>query len=197
MKPADLLPHVLFHPLVQPRDADAEAQEPVVVENEPAVALRHPVSLEGTLCVGGENIIADLPEIVLENIAVDGFIDVQDRAAVPGAEVHHGVDGLLHRADVRIVRDEPVRLLPHDLLDQRGDVLVVIIKGIAVDAARFHDVLHRDLTERLFIEQAQEFLLDRVFRKARHDFPSRRVFEDFVHIIPYFSEGGKRFSAGK
>ena len=49
------------------------------------------------------------------------------------------------------------------------------------------------------IQQAQEFLFDCILRKARHDFPSRSVFDDSVRIILYhiFRRVESDFSGGK
>lgn len=59
-----------------------------------------------------------------------------------------------------IAADDALRLLLHDLLDQCRKVLVVVIEGVAVDAAGLHDILDRDVTEGALLQQLDKGLPD-------------------------------------
>ena len=50
--------------------------------------------------------------------------------------------------------DEGLDLFSHDLFYQGGQVLKVVVEGIAVDASVLHNVLEGDLVERMLVEQS-------------------------------------------
>ena len=52
--------------------------------------------------------------------------------------------------------DHPLRHELHQLPDQRIDVAVVVIEGVAVDAALLDDVLDGDFIQRALVQQLDE-----------------------------------------
>ena len=49
-----------------------------------------------------------------------------------------------------------------DLLEQRGNVLIVVIERIAADVAGVDDAAHADFIERTFVQKLQKGFFDRV-----------------------------------
>ena len=67
--------------------------------------------------------------------------------------------------------DQVPHLLSHDFLYQRGQILEMVIEGVAVDAAVLHDVFHSDLVQWPLVKQLQECFLNGCPGKIRHDAP--------------------------
>ena len=65
--------------------------------------------------------------------------------------------------------DDGIRLFLKDFLNEGGEILIMIIKGIAVDAAFLDDIADGDLLERPLIQQPDKGFLDRRFCKIGHE----------------------------
>ena len=108
---------------------------------------------------------------MLEHLAVGRVVDVQHRGLVFESEADRGcqtlVDALpLNRAE------QVARLLVKDLLHQRSYICVVVVKGVAVDAAAADDLPDGDLVERLAVEQLHKGCFDRVLCFVCHSLTS-------------------------
>ena len=77
--------------------------------------------------------------------------------------LRRSVDALVDGVYGSVLRDGLIRHLRNDLLQKRGDVLKMIIEGIAVDAAVLDDLFDGDLVHRFFVQKFPEGLLDGVF----------------------------------
>ena len=93
---------------------------------------------------------------------------MQYRAAVFAAEVDRGAYRVLGGVDGRVRGDDALGLLGDDLLDQRGDVVIVVIEGVAVDPAFVNDHPDGDAAQRVFIKKSHKCGFYRGLREVRH-----------------------------
>ena len=109
---------------------------------------------------------------------------MQRGAPVLEYELYGNVQTFLIGRNARVLFDDEVAFLLGDGLDQIGNILKMIIEGVAVDAALLDDVLDGDFVQRLFVEQRDEGRHDGLARERRHcsftpyrgnDDPSKRL----------------------
>ena len=81
------------------------------------------------------------------------------RAAVIQHVARADVEALFQRVDGRICLHQLFNVIGQKLLDQSGQIGIVIIKGIARDAAVGRDILDGDLIDRLAVEQLDKGIL--------------------------------------
>ena len=80
------------------------------------------------------------------------MINVHDRFPVFQGEADGYIKAFIQGADGGIAADELVALFGEDGLQQGGDVLKVVVKGIAGDAAAVGDHADTDLMEGIFVQ---------------------------------------------
>ena len=80
-----------------------------------------------------------------------------------------GLQAVLQALHGEVVFDNGLRLVVHDLLDELRDSLIVVIEGVAVDAALQDDVLHSDLGQGPVVQQLQQRRLDDAAGQVRHN----------------------------
>lgn len=81
---------------------------------------------------------------------------MQDCAAVLQREGYRRAEAVLYRAYLLILLDDPLHLVRDYLLEERREILIVIIEGIAVDAAVLDYVLDGDLVQRALVQELYE-----------------------------------------
>ncbi len=117
-----------------------------------------PVSEQGVdvdLC----GVVAHFHQEILVGLAVNGMIDVIDRAAVLRGVAESVVHAQTDRLHGRVLLDQGLSCVVDDLLEQRGNVLIVIIERIAADVAGVDDAAHADFVERTFVQKLQKGFL--------------------------------------
>jgi hypothetical protein len=67
-----------------------------------------------------------------------------------------------------ILRCDLIGLLIEDIVDQIVDILIVIVKGVAVDAAGLHKILYGNLGKRLLFQQLKKSRYNFTLCKVRH-----------------------------
>ena len=82
--------------------------------------------------------------------------------------LHHHVEALFNGADGRVDLDEAVHPLPQNFLHQSRQVLKVVVKRVAVDAAFLHDIFYRNLAQRTLPQLPEEGLFNGFPGKIRH-----------------------------
>ena len=93
---------------------------------------------------------------------------MQNGAAVLGGKLYNGVEPVHNGGHGGVGTDDGLGVLLDDLLNEGGDVLVVVVKGVAVDAAPLHNVLHGDVVQGALLQKMDEGLLDRPSGEIRH-----------------------------
>jgi hypothetical protein len=71
-----------------------------------------------------------------------------DNLTILGGEVGSGDDTVFQTADVRVLPDNPAEFFGEDLLNQCGNVGIVIIEGIPVDPALVGNIPDGDFAQR-------------------------------------------------
>ena len=99
---------------------------------------------------------------------------MEDGPAVVQAVLDQGADAEDGLALLAVVLDEPVPLFLDDGLEEGGDILVVAVEGVAVDAAALHDVPDGDAAVGLLLQELGEGAGDEGFRVPHGDLLSRR-----------------------
>ena len=151
--------HVIFDPV------EHQADKGVLVDrrDEGLVLVTHAHALRLLLDHALEQIVGDLVEVVFHLLAADGVVDVHNEWLV----VLHGLKELQKTLLPRLVGLVACERLAGVLLtrpfDKVVNVLEVVIKGHAVDAAVLGDVVDGDLVERLLQQQIFERRLERAF----------------------------------
>ena len=84
------------------------------------------------------------------------------------SKANDGMKAILNGVNGRVLPDHPVRLFIDDGLHQLGQILKIIIKGVAVDAAVIHNVPYGDLTDGPLIQQLDKRVPNRRFCKGCH-----------------------------
>ena len=132
------------------------------MQPDEGVQIRRGYGLPGELRlqVGGHDVAAAVHEMPLEHVPAQGVVDVVDGPAVFHHQLDDGVGAFLHGGHGGVLLDEVLHLFPHHLLHQGGQILEVVIKRIAVNAAVLHDILHGDLAQRPLVEQLEEGFLN-------------------------------------
>ena len=104
-----------------------------------------------SVVIGGHSCLAHAPEGIDIGAAVIRIVDMHNCAPVLHDRLHGGIQAFLNGIERRVLADDLIHLNLANLLQQRGNVLIVIIEGIAVDPAAVRDIPDRDLPKRLFI----------------------------------------------
>ncbi len=158
--PLELRQHLLLHAGGEPGGEKSEGQAGVVVVDDGIVLLRQLAVPQHRIQAEGHDPAAGAPLILLIDLAAGGVIDMQRGALFLHGGAHHGGQALLQRADRRKSADDGLGLIVDDLLQQLRDARIVVVEGVAVDAAHGDDVLHRDLGDRPLIQQLYQRRLD-------------------------------------
>ena len=156
------------HAPVDPVDAHAEELAFHEADHDLTVALADQVAGEGGGDIGGHRVVAQPQHALGEHVPVHRVVDVHDGTLVLQGELKRHVEALVQGRDGGVSLNELLRLLGDDLAQQGGDVVKVVVEGIAVDAAVLHNVTHADLVQGLLVQQLQKRGLDRLLRKVRH-----------------------------
>ena len=88
---------------------------------------------------------------------------MQNSTAVLQRKLKPGLHTVLNGVEIGILAHNLLHRVRADLLYQRGDILIVIIKGVAVNAADIRDILHGNPAEGALVQQLQKRRLDRPF----------------------------------
>ena len=107
-----------------------------------------------------------------------------------GGKLDHGIKSLHNGRDGGIGPDDGFGILLDDLLNEGGQILVMIIKGVAVDAAPLYDILDGDIIQGAFLQQGGECLLDGAAGKVGH---SSFLLSD---ARLYYNTDGEKFKNG-
>ena len=91
-----------------------------------------------------DQIFAKLHDRVLINVAVHRVIYVAYRALVFGGDVENSLDAFIKAVYCRKACNYVIHLLLYYLADKCGDVLKMVIKRVAVDAAVLDDIADAD-----------------------------------------------------
>jgi hypothetical protein len=91
-----------------------------------------------------------------------------EKVIILGGEGAGDGDALLQTLDAGVFPDDALELLGEDLLNQGGDVLIMVIERVAVDAAVVRDIFYRDLAQRPVVDQFQKGSTDRIPCEIRH-----------------------------
>ena len=92
-----------------------------------------------------DKIFAKLHDRVLVDVAVHRVIYVADRALVFGGDVENSLDAFVKAVYGREACDYVIHLLLDYLAYKGGDVLKMVVKRVAVDAAVLDDIANADL----------------------------------------------------
>ena len=149
----DRLIYRVRHSLVQPLAGQTVALTGVDLDYQLAVTLRDRPVADKTVEVEPDKIRADLHRVPVVILPVHRLVDVQDCAAVLQRERYRRAEAVLYRAYLLILLDDPLHLVRDYLLEERWEILIVIIEGIAVDAAVLDYVLYRDLVQRALVQE--------------------------------------------
>ena len=105
--------------------------------------------------------------------------------AVAWITVDQGADAEDGLALLAVVLDEPVPLFLDDGLEEGGDILVVAVEGVAVDAAALHDVPDGDAAVGLLFQELGEGVGNEGFRvpHGRPPFPPETGHKGSVNHI--------------
>ena len=149
---------------------------PVIPIHVHAVLRRHAVD------VAAHDVDEVRVEEALEALAAHRVIGAVDDVPVFADVVHHELDGFpVVQHQVKLLDDLHGLLLQHPL-EQRVDVLKVIIEAVAIQAAVLHDLVDRDLGQRLFVHQ----LLQRRSQRPLRFLRGACAFHG-IEILPYFT----------
>ena len=164
----ELLHDVRLHALAHPEHDLPIALALVKPHEDLPVRLRQSLPGKRRVKIAAHHAVADVHQAVLIGLVAGGIVKMQHGRSVLQGKFHGDLQALLQRVDRRVLLHDARGLVLDDLLGQRGNIRVVIIERIAVDAAVLHDVLHRDLVERTLVEQLQERSADRTFGQRCH-----------------------------
>ena len=110
--------NIILHAACEPVDNHAKALGFIKLYDDLAVVLTDRLFSKYVFKERYHNIVADLPKVLLENIAVDGFKYVQYRAAVLFSEIDGSVKPHLQRIEGFVLADYAVHFLRYNLLNQ-------------------------------------------------------------------------------
>ena len=91
-----------------------------------------------------------------------------NRLAVFARKMERHLYALVQRTDGGVLLDQHIHLILDDLAQQGGDILVVVVEGVAVDPAVLHDGLDGDPTERTLIQELQKRVFDGLLGVSGH-----------------------------
>ena len=86
-------------------------------------------------------------------------------AAILQNKLSADVETFFERFDSRVALDQLLGVVGEEFFDQRRNIGIVIVEGVARDTAVVCDILDRDAVDRLFIEQLDKRLFDRFLRE--------------------------------
>ena len=89
-----------------------------------------------------------------------------NRLAVFARKMERHLYALVQRTDGGVLLDQHIHLILDDLAQQGGDILVVVVEGVAVDPAVLHDAAHADLAQRLLVQQLEKRVFDPLSRRG-------------------------------
>ena len=161
----------------------------------PLLVPRRHLAVDGVE-ISGDDVFAQRQRILLIHIPVDGIVDMLHRLAVLQRKLERQLGALIQRADGGIGGDETIHLLLDDLLNEGGNILIMVVKGVAVDAAILHDAAHADFAQGILVKQLHKGRFYGRFRKIRHDrYLLKRKKSTDRGIIPQFSAERKPYPA--
>ena len=91
------------------------------------------------------NIFANAHKVLLIDIAVHRIADVHNRFFILQCKAKSDFDRFIDRLDAWVLLYQAVGRVHDNLLDQRGDILKMIVKGVAVDTAFLYNFPDADL----------------------------------------------------
>lgn len=77
---------------------------------------------------------------------------MHDGALVLYRGIHRRFDAFFNGPDGRILADQARHFIGANFLQQGRNILIMVIKGIPIDPATVGNILYRDLSKRLLIE---------------------------------------------
>ena len=165
-----LLQRLVLHPAADPVDAHSEDLALDEADHRLPICLRQLVLGEGGIDVGGDSVLTQTHGALLKEITVHGVVDMHHGAAVAQRIADGHLAALVQCGDGGILLDEPVGVGGDDLSDEGGDILKMVVKGVSVDAAFFHNIPDTDLIQGLFVEQLQKRRFNGLLGKICHTY---------------------------
>ena len=161
LAPVDEGLRVVLHVPLDP--VEHQADEGVLVDrgDEGLVLAAHAHALRLLLDHALEQVVGDAIEVIFHLLAADGVVDVHDEGLV----VLHGLEelqkALLPRLVGLVARQRSAGVLLARPFDQIVNILEVVVKRHAVDAAVLRDIADGDLAQGLLQQQILERRLER------------------------------------
>jgi len=159
-----LLHHDLWVALHVPLDpVQHQSHEQIFIErgDEFLVLLPHGHPLSFLLHHTLQQVIGDPVEVVFHLLPADGAIDIQDEGLVVQHRLKDLQKALLPRLVGLFPRQRPAGILLTAPLHQIVNILEVVVKGHAVDAAVLRNIIDGDLVQRLLQQQMLQRRLQR------------------------------------
>ena len=95
--------------------------------------------------IGGHHIFANAHKVLLIDIAVHRIADVHNRFFILQCKAKSDFDRFIDRLDALVFMYQAVGRVHDNIFDQRGDILKIILKGVAVDTAFLYNFPDADL----------------------------------------------------
>ena len=152
------LGHAAVHAGCEPLGNGAEDCAFIIINNHFQVFVLNLQVGRHTVEIGADRVVAHFPEVPLEYIPVNGVIYVEHGLPVVGDGLCNGVETLLKGVQGRVGGCYLIRCLLYKLLQKIRYIVVMIVEGIAVNAAAVHYVLYRDFVVRPIVEQGNKGL---------------------------------------
>ena len=117
---------------------------------------------------GGYDLVAHTHKIAFGDGVVNEAVDVIDGLFVLRYEIDDRDEGVIQRCGGAGAGGEAVHFVGDDGVNEGGQVGVMIIEGVAVDAAAFDNILDLDFRERAFFYKRDKRLFYRLLCKVGH-----------------------------
>ena len=144
----DFLFDVVRHIMIDPVDGKAEALEfEDVFDHEEFDNVRGGFGFGERSDKFGDGIVDDVPKVAFEDGATGGMIDVVDNFLVVFGEMDRGEETILEAVVVWwVVFEDFVDEAFDDRFEQVGDIVIMVVKSVAVNVAGLGDVGDADFT---------------------------------------------------
>ena len=104
-------------------------------------------------------------QLLLIDGPVGGIVDVHGHSAALQREIDHALKAFPQGIDDEALLNGPLSILHDDCVDERRQILKVIVEGIAVDPAVLHNVLDGDFIDRPLLQQTEAGIHDGLARE--------------------------------